>query len=249
MRWHLFAWFITVVGGWSGMANAAPILFVDFGVSDNPTAGNSTNDVQSGYFDASVTRSGGDATNGDQGNTAGSWLIGAFTVSITDSPAPADLEWRDRITGITAGSGAPISDLLEDFVFVRANESMVVTISGLNIGTEYQLITWHHDQNNGTAGTAAWNVNGGTSQNATTSSGNNSPTSLTFDFTATSTTATLTGTVGATGLQPLNGFTLEVIPEPGSLGLCVAGGLLLMARRRRSCSTPRGVRKPLVPVL
>ncbi len=234
MRWHLFVLILTAAG-LSLTANAAPILSVDFGVSDDPTVGNSTNDVQSGFYDASVPRSGGDVTNGDQGNTAGSWIIGAFTVNITDSPAPADLEWRDRIAGITGGSGAPISDLLEDFAFVRANESMVVTITGLTIGTEYQLVTWHHDQNNGTAGTAAWNVNGGTSQNATTSSGNNAPTSLTFNFTATSTTATLTGTVGTTGLQPLNGFTLEVIPEPSSLGMCVAGGLLFLGRRKRSC--------------
>lgn len=235
MRLYLLALIVTTVAALSGTASAAPILLVDFGVSDVPTAGDSTNDVQSGFFDASVPRSGGDSTNGDQGNTAGSWVIGAFNVSITDSPTPADLEWRDRIAAITGGSGAPISDLLEDFAFVRANESMVVTITGLTIGTEYQLVTWHHDQNNGAAGTAAWNVNGGTSQNATTSSGNNAPTSLTFNFTATSTTATLTGTVGTTGLQPLNGFTLEVIPEPSSLGMCAAGGLLFLARRRRSC--------------
>lgn len=233
MRLHVLGWFLTAIVGLGGMANAAPILLVDFGVSDNPTSGNSTNDVQSGFFDASVARSGGDATNGDQGNTTGSWVIGAFTVDITDAPAGPDLEWRDRITGITGGSGAPISDLLEDFAFIRANESMIVTIAGLTIGTEYQLITWHHDQNNGTAGTAAWNVNGGTSQNATTSSGNNTPTSLTFNFTATGTTATLTGTLGATGLQPLNGFTLEVVPEPASLGVYLMGGLLLMAQRRR----------------
>ncbi len=134
---------------------------------------------------------------------------------------------------------APYQSLLRTAAFSNAGSTLTLTLSGLTLGQEYLFQWWVNDsrlaagadrQATSTAGNSTQleynvsNTEGGVGQYVTG----------TFTADGTSQSITITGqTTGIVGPAPqVNAMQLRTVPEPAGALLLLAGGAMLLARRR-----------------
>jgi hypothetical protein len=240
---------LAVLAG-AGVARAQ-FLQLDFGVSDGAGVGTTPNDVQDGFssfaFNATASNASGDEVNST--GLTDSQSFGAVTVTVQVAEAgfnepdpgglPVHAEYRDRNGEVTT-TAPDLGNLVEDFVFAR-NGPLTVTLSGVPAGP-YSMTTYHHDPVFGgyTAGPITVNgteVSGGgvPITNGFGAAGPVTPSSRTFDFTATGGDVVLVFAEGDNGSNPiLNGFSLTAVPEPAAAALALLTAPLVMRRRRQS---------------
>lgn len=210
-------------------SQGASLLAVDFGreLGSGPTP------VQPGF-----TGMAGPAVQATQTNAIGSYNVTVQGEGFFNA-------------GFNAGNVDPsVAGLYEDYYYHNSTTNGVgitLSIDGVTPNTDYDVTLWSYDEDNIFSVTPTlW------APTANTSGGSGSinniatpfPTDLTFNRTTIrvkSTTSTLDifgTTTGGSGGTRLNGFSLEVIPEPTTLTI-TAGAILclvscsgLVARRR-----------------
>lgn len=222
-----------------GAAHGALVLAVDFGRSDS-----TPREVETGFTEFAISG----ANNAIA--TTQTQVIGGFTVSVF----PANVE-----TGNLGASGrergAPVDNgsftygsLLRDLVTRIAqgdtvgNPLVSLQISGLPVSTSYTLQLWALDNANGAgAEVSTWydmssgsNITLGTITNSNAAAPtSNNDFSLTATVTTDSTGTLKLGSVFPNSQGQINGFTLNTIPEPGSLVFLAMGMMSVLSRRRR----------------
>ncbi len=212
------------------------VLSIDFGDRAESGPGNP---VQSGFEVFTITNA----------NTLTTKTYGGISVTVSDTNASGNPILDDRLRAAPANSGGfTQSDLLRDFVF--ADEGVVghglnVLIEGLVPSQQYSMTVWSFDGNftTATGRLSDWTANGNLVADNYELDGT-APTSNTdksFSFTV---AANGSGAILLSGVQVsasssviLNGFVLELVPEPGSMALLVLGSLMLS--RRRGCEERR----------
>lgn len=164
--------------------------------------------------------------------------VGGITFSF--GTGATDVRDRDDISG---GPFVGLSDLLGDAWQQTGSNGTTywsIEISGLAAG----LHTWtgyHHDGNVTTPREMMQIEVDGVLEFTGAASVGTSPAAITtsvIDFTSDGVNPVVFEFIGlddvsGTSQIYLNGFEISVIPEPGSLALAGAGGLLMLARRRR----------------
>lgn len=158
---------------------------------------------------------------------------GTVTISVDVNPSG----FRDR--GITAPiTGHPDAAILRDLAFWSTSDPITFTFSGLQLNTEYTVLGWVFDSESGNSGkNIDFTTNGGTASITTSNTSNNNAAfsipNLTSNGAGTA-TIVMDHTGGAGGaVSFVNGFELEVIPEPSSTLIVGLGlGLGLLRRRR-----------------
>jgi hypothetical protein len=141
-------------------------------------------------------------------------------------------------------AASPYSNLMQDEIFTTAASTL--SLSGLAALGQYQLVIYSAgDQNLGAGNTTkagTWTVNGNTQTttwNGTTSTLINGQTYVVFAAQADGSgnlVINYGGTPAGTGINQesdLNGFQLELVPEPGTLALLASGAVLLLGYQRR----------------
>lgn len=109
---------------------------------------------------------------------------------------------------------------------IAGANNLTLNISGLTIGTDYLFQAyWEAWPTEVIDFTAEGDTIQITDQNATL---------ITYEFTATDTVLNILveGVVEVDSNEWLSGYSLQVVPEPGSLALIGLGGLLVLRRRR-----------------
>ena len=151
---------------------SVPILAVDFGERELPSAPNVQTDFQEFLLTGAFTGTG--ATANPQ-STASVRTFGAQTVTLLPVGTTVD----DRLRSVPGNSGAfTESPILRDFVFATTSGGMDVTVAGLTAGTAYLVEVWSFDGGSTAAPqprTSDWTVNGATLWDDYTFNGNNAP--------------------------------------------------------------------------
>ena len=253
---------LSAAGLWlAAPASAAPIYArLDVGPAGQRAEGTQTPEPEDDWTTVGTAAAGVNGTNlasmqltsltGDDFNVA-------FDNIDTNNTAVGGIDWRDR--GDSASTQA-LTRLGEDFI--KNNNGVIrVTLGSLPAG-DYTVTSYHNDPDNvqsnrigvfvtdasGTAvqradtGDASENIPGSTTQAQldalTTNIMNRS--SAVFNIRSNGTDPVLIVFDGRLSTQtpvdnetPFNGLQIEVIPEPGTLGLLGVGVLGLLARRRR----------------
>lgn len=210
-------------------------------------------------IDIDSTRTSGTATDGVIATQPGfvSWdltdVLGAGGSTITEQGVTFEIfgisnnQSRYRSTG---GGGGAEDDLLTDFVFNEGAQGRAVglRISGLSAGL-YAMQSWHYDSTSTVTSTENF-------IQVEVRDPGGSPTILVDKFPFQTAPATFqlqidsdgqvkevifreddeanpAGDTGDQNRARLNGFTLVTVPEPASLGLSIAGILMVGAWRRR----------------
>lgn len=148
----------------------------------------------------------------------------------------------------TNGGGGvddPFDILNNNFLSGSPSGSITLALSGLTIGQDYQFQSFHL-MNDGTQASREMTYSVGGSNFSSpfgqTYTGGTDPADISnavamnFNFTANSGSFTIDLLPNLPGGRSyLNGVSLTAVPEPGTIGLFVAGGLaaLIAARRRR----------------
>ena len=135
-----------------------------------------------------------------------------------------------------------LTPVLRDWLFDNGNvqgETATVEFTGLLANTEYNITSIHQETSGGQATFVTnWYENSIAAPNLLgTWNGSRDTVIAPTDFVLLNATSDGTGKItlvaeAATGPLRLNGFTVDVVPEPGSLAL-LGLGTLLVARRRR----------------
>ncbi len=150
--------------------------------------------------------------------------------------------WGNTSAFTTAGS--PYSDLMQDLIYANAAGGGTITLSGLAANQAYNLVLYNAgDQNVGTGRATSFTVNGVTQSStwdgltstlvagvddvnyASTMSDGSGNLVITFG------PGSIAGVLSSEG--DLDGFQLEVVPEPGTLALLASGAVLLLGYQRR----------------
>ena len=218
-----------MLNGFAAIAKEA--LRVDFG--QEPGAGR--DDVQNGFESFNAGNSDSEMADGVYRDYASS-LGTAGTVRVTVNSDDHTLLVRDR--GDLVGS---LGDVGEDFIFDGSPLELV--LSDLKAG-RYAMTTYHHDINQEHATfdifvTDASDTLRLVADDVTHTTGSlGDPASTTFELFANGTDDVMIrfARISATDGVALNGFSISLVPEPGTFLLAVLGifFLPLLGRRRRS---------------
>jgi len=185
--------------------------------------------------------------------------IGGLTLSAPSAGINAGTTLRSIDRGGNDGYGGTLADLTQTWWGQRATSTgpggfITIDLSGLAAG-DYTFTSWHLDHEDQTGqmkvelsddGGSFIDVSsfdlvnvagGGAGQPAENATG---PAVSTFNFTSTGadlqfrfTNTSVDGAGSSGAFAVVNGFSIEVIPEPSSLAAGAAGMGLLLARRRR----------------
>lgn len=164
--------------------------------------------------------------------TASSYSGTNFTLG--SSPSGTIIRDDNRTSGLT--SAAAVYPLIYNAAVSAATTptSLVLTLTGLTVGQQYEAqLVFSSDQARslsvsddaastatpGTTGTVAYGTTGG-------------PKVITGLFTADATSQAFDLTAVSSRVQ-FSGFTLQAVPEPGSLAVASVAAVGLLARRRR----------------
>lgn len=146
-------------------------------------------------------------------------------------------ESRDRTGAVLNGN--PLENVLRDFLFTRAADGAVsITFSGLAADTPYEITTYAFDTSGGADETSYWYL-GSVAPANLQHSWLSSPATLDegediFVLTGTSNDLeVLTYLLTTDNTSRINGFVVNQIPEPTSLGILAVAMLGLLARRGR----------------
>lgn len=143
-----------------------------------------------------------------------------------------------NFTGYVAHAvGGDYGNALSTGRYTNGGTTATLVLSGLTIGTTYQLQIWFNDLRDGTPDIVRYNMGGSTVDLTTDTDGGTGGTDLSQyalgTFTATATSENLTATTVSGGGGPtLNMFQVRAIPETSS-ALLGGLGLLALLRRRR----------------
>ena len=224
----------------AGSARAAIVLAVDFGRSD---AGSLL--VEPGFSAFHIT-----GANRDPGVTE-TQTFGAFSVSVF--PANVDAgnrgaSGRDRGAPLDTGSFT-YGDLLRDLVTriaqgdVSGNPVESMRITGLAPLTQYTLQLWALDTGSGADNEVSewYNMSSGSNiflgniTNDTTSPvvTSNNDFSILVPVTTSAAGELRIGSVFPASQGQINGFTLDLVPEPSTGVLALAAGVFTFQRRQR----------------
>lgn len=236
---------LIVAGGLAVSAQAA-ILSVDFGLDGSPDS-----PTQAGF--SPFVRPGSSQTGTQtQVYSVSGVTSGAITVDVYLTGATGGCG-RDRNVPSVTVSG-PSADLYRD-LFTRLVEATsdtpatiteAVRLSGLDPNTNYTLDIWSLDRLNNVNGPNSqftwWDVSSGSAVLIGTITNNNSTGTLAIagdtDFRLTKTIqSNALGQIrlmhfDSLGTGTINGLQISAVPEPASLGVVAAAGLLALRRRR-----------------
>lgn len=227
-----------VIGGLiaTALLAAAPIasaalLMVDF----NNLNASVTSPTQSGFSSAVI---------GQDTSTALVFNFGPHTVRTLDLTPDGNASLtqsgsRDR--GALGGAATAVSDLYRDFIFANTSNTrrFGLVIEGLQANTTYDLTFWAYDRNASATQTVTVSQFGNPAVTGAVSYlGSALPTSLSDYSTRLLATANASGVlqfeVTGTDNAILNGFSFDVVPEPGTVLLMLgAAGFAVLRRHRR----------------
>ena len=221
-------------------AHATTVLQVNLGPSGLPT--------EAGFDDW---------TTGDR-STPGSTTIDGIQLSFIASTNDGNAnEVRSINRGGNDGYAGSLATLTQTWWGVRAGPStpggfLTLAIDGGGIGSSaYDFTSWHHDHENQTGVMdIEVSVDGGQSftqvvndldiVDGSTDGHTGAPNPVTFGFVSNGTDDVYirftndqtAGTNSGNSFVLINGFQLDLVPEPSSLALLGLGGLLIVRRRR-----------------
>ncbi len=211
-----------IIAAPSGLC-AAPLLAIDFGrvIAGGPTP------VQPGFSGMA----------GAPVEALRTEPFGPFTVTVQGEGFYS--------AGFNAGNVDPtVAALYEDYYYHNSTANGVgvtISIAGVTPNTGYDVTLWSYDEDNIFSATpTTWGPMGSTTgtSGSITNFATPFPTDLSFNRTTIrvqSTTSTLDifgTTTGGSGGTRLNGFELNVVPEPAAAMLLAIGALVAAGRRR-----------------
>jgi len=122
--------------------------------------------------------------------------------------------------------------------FAYANNTMILTLGGLTIGTNYQVQFWVNDSSDNDLASSTILTSGNmvSLEVNTTDAPGGVGQWVTGTFTAVGATQTVNLTSSPQSAMPLsvlNAFQVRTVPEPTSCGLLGLGAVLIASHRRR----------------
>ncbi len=145
---------------------------------------------------------------------------------------------RTNLFGNSYGfsSGVTTADAATDALYTNAGYSGgTITLTGLNIGDQYEIQAFHGDNRGGALSTRVMNVGDGTTVATTSGAVSTSGSWIIGTFTADAATQDFHSSHGTNVSSELNAYQLRnvTVPEPSSTALLGLGGLALILRRRK----------------
>lgn len=220
-----------------GTSASAAVLAVDF----NEATDAATSPTQTDFSSANV---------GQNTSTPLVFTIGDYTVSTVNATGwayPSNYTQSGaRSRTALGGDSADVSDFFRDFIYANDGHGrrFALDIDGLAADTTYNVTFWAFDN------AASWQGSYGNQHTVTVTqngapavtgqiqytAGTVLPESLSDNLVTLSATTDAAGSlvfeVSGTDIAILNGFSVDVVPEPASMALFAAGAGMIFRRRR-----------------